>query len=290
MAAKPLVVLVGPTGSGKTSLALTLAEQLDGEIICADSRTIYKKMDIGTAKPTKSEQGDTPHHLLELVLPNEPFTVADFKREADKKIAEIRKRGHVPILVGGSGLYVDAVIYDYDFRNKPNETLRAELKKLSVLQLQDRLNELGLELPNNPQNPRHLMRVIENPGQDTPKNKTMIPNTFVFGLEISPKELRRRCEQRAQSMLEAGLVEEVKKLAREYGWGIQPMQAPAYRAFRGHIEGGLSIEEATSLFVTYDMQLAKKQRTWFRRNKSIQWLSDPRKYVDTITTQLNKSL
>jgi tRNA dimethylallyltransferase len=133
----PLIVIVGPTASGKTSLAVQLAKKYDGEIICADSRTIYKGMDIGTAKPTLAERAVVLHWGLDLVEPGELFSAADFKRYADQKIEEIRNRGHVPFLVGGSGLYVDAVVFDYAFGVKADPSKRQMLEDWTVEELQN---------------------------------------------------------------------------------------------------------------------------------------------------------
>ncbi|HEY5695257.1 MAG TPA: isopentenyl transferase family protein, partial [Candidatus Saccharimonadales bacterium] len=150
----PLIVLVGPTASGKTSVAIELAQQVDGEIICADSRTVYKSMDIGTAKPTAIEQALAPHWGIDLVEPGEYFTAADFKQYANAKIAEIRGRGHTPFLVGGTGLYIDAVVFDYQFGPPVNTTERARLEAMSVKELQGYCEENNVELPENKQNRR----------------------------------------------------------------------------------------------------------------------------------------
>ena len=131
MAAAPLVVVVGPTASGKSALAIELAEQFNGEIICADSRTVYKYMDIGTTKPSLEDRARVPHFGLDLVEPGERFTAADFQEYANEKITEIRQRGHIPFLVGGTGLYVDGVVFDYEFL-PADEALRAKLEKLTL--------------------------------------------------------------------------------------------------------------------------------------------------------------
>lgn len=254
--AKPLVVIVGPTASGKTALALDLARQFNGEIICADSRTVYKGMDIGTAKPTLAEQQAIPHHLLDVVSPSESFNVVEFQRRATDCIAEILQRDRLPILVGGSGMYIDAVIFNYDFAH-------ADAKR-------------------DPQNPRHL-------SPDVPRqNLQLRKETLVLGMDVEPDVLRKRSLQRTKAMVKDGLLDELNTLSKLYGWDDVPaMWSPAYRAFRGCIEGYKTLEEATADCVMYDSQLAKKQRTWFRRNNSIHWISDPSKAVDLVTTFLN---
>lgn len=253
----PLVVIVGQTASGKSDLALKLAEKYDGEIICADSRTVYKGMDIGTAKPTKQDQSRVPHHLLDVIDPEQPFTVSAFKDLADQAIDDILKRGKVPFLVGGSGLYIDAVIYNYNFA--------------------------GSDGPRDAQNPRHL-------SADAPKRPLELrANTLILGMNIEPEELKQRIGKRVDVMVEGGLVDEVKQLGERYGWDIPPMQAPAYKSFRSYVEGAQSLEQAKAQFAVYDSQLARKQRTWFKRNKSIQWLDDPREADVLVAKFLNKT-
>jgi tRNA dimethylallyltransferase len=170
----PLIVIVGPTASGKTALAIELAQKYAGEIICADSRTLYKGMDIGTAKPTVEEQALVPHWGLDLVEPGEPFSAADFKRYALQKIDEIRARGHVPFLVGGTGLYVDGIVFDYQFGDTKNAKLRAKLEQKTIAELQVYCNENNIEMPENPQNKRYLIRAIEQVGINTTRQKTPI--------------------------------------------------------------------------------------------------------------------
>ncbi|MEI6480777.1 MAG: tRNA (adenosine(37)-N6)-dimethylallyltransferase MiaA [Candidatus Saccharibacteria bacterium] len=252
---KPLIVIVGPTASGKTSAAIEIAKKFDGEVICADSRTVYKGMDIGTAKPSISEQEGIRHHLLDIVRPDQQFTVAEFKTLADKAISDIRMRGKLPILVGGSGLYINSVIYDYDFASS--------------------------EGPRDEQNPRHL-------GGDVPRQtQSLTPNTVIFGIEVDKDVLEDRIKNRVISMVEAGLIEEAKMLGSTYGWDIAPMQASAYTSFREYIDGSVELSVAIENCARLDRRLAKKQRTWFKRNKSIQWVDNPSKIVDLTTTLLN---
>lgn len=285
----PLVVLVGETASGKTALAVKLAKQFNGEIICADSRTIYKGMDIGTAKPTIHERDGVPHHLLDVVDPDQPFTVADFKRLALAAIDDISSRGRVPFLVGGTGLYIDAVIYDFDFSNPPDPIARARLQKMSVPELQQEIAQKGYDLPKNSQNPRHLMRVIETEGGIAhAENQELRPNTLLIGLIIDRDELKTKLSKRVQKMVADGLVQETKALLQKYGPSIQPLQSTGYKAIRRYLSGELSLAQAEADFVRNDNQLAKRQRTWFKRNKSIHWLSKQEEIEDLITTFLNK--
>lgn len=251
----PLLVIVGPTASGKTALAIELATKFDGEIICADSRTVYKHLDIGTAKPTAGERATVPHHLLDVVEPDEPFTVADFKQRATKVVEDISGKGRLPIMVGGSGLYVDAVLFDYSFSPEVSE--------------------------RDPINARHV-----HP-ESTHTKQPIRGNTVVIGLDVPRDELKQRIAQRVDTMIADGFIEEVEELKGRYP-GFKALDAPGYKAFADYIDGSISLEEAKELFVRNDYQLARRQQTWFRRNKSIQWISDPRQAVDIVTTFLSK--
>jgi tRNA dimethylallyltransferase len=283
----PLVVIVGETGSGKSALGLYLAEKFGGEIIAADSRTVYIGMDIGTAKPTPQDLLDTTHHLVDVVEPAQEFTAADFKKLAGKAITDINSRHRLPIMVGGTGLYVDAVIYDFAFRGGANLELRKELQGLSVDQLQERLVAQGIPLPNNERNPRHLMRALETNGEPTEKNP-LRRDTLILGMAIERDALLERIEHRVGVMMAAGLTREVKHLAEKYGWDVPGLQSPGYKTFREYLEGRATLEEAREQLVREHMQLAKRQRTWFKRNKSIQWICKKEESVDLVTTFLNK--
>lgn len=283
----PLLVIVGETASGKSALAIELAKKFNGEIIAADSRTVYRGMDIGTAKPSKAEQANIPHHLLDIVSPAEKFSAADFKRLANKAIEDISNRGKLPILAGGTGLYIDAVIFDFQFRPAGSPALREELSKFSVEKLQERLKEQGIPLPENKQNPRHLIRTLETKGELT-KRKPLRKDTLVIGLKIDREMLKQRIRQRVDAMVAAGFVDEVRRLGEAYGWDSEALQTPGYKAFRGYITGELSLDQAKEQFITYDLQLAKHQRTWFKRNESIHWVEKQSEVVDLITTFLNK--
>ena len=283
---KPLIVIVGQTASGKTRLAIEVALRCNGEIICADSMTIYRNMNIGTAKPSTEEQERVKHHLLDIVDPNEKFTVHDFKVRAQKAIEEIIDRGKVPILVGGSGLYVDAVLYDYQFRPSAPSSIREKYEKYSVEELQVELIARGIPMPENSNNKRYLIRSAEV-GSQAPTEHKIRPNTYIFGINIDPTEQKIRSKRRLEEMLEEGLADEVRSLGELYGWDIAPMQAPSYKAFGGFIRNEYEIGEAQEKCLQYEAQIAKKQRTWFKRNKSIQWYSDPSKIVEISTTILN---
>lgn len=282
----PLIAIVGETASGKTALAIALAKRFDGEIVAADSRTVYKGLDIGTAKPTQQEQSGVKHHLIDVVSPDEPFTVADFKRLAQQAIADIHSRGKLPILVGGTGLYIDAVLYDFSFTSPPDPVQRQQLQSLTVQELQDLIKKQDIAMPVNSQNPRHLTRALER-GHEASTRRALRPNTLVIGLSIEREALRQKVVQRIDAMVQAGLINEVQDAWQKYG-NVAALHAPAYSAFAPYIRGEISIDQAKTAFAQSDMRLAKRQRTWFKRNKSIHWVSQQAEAVDLATTFLNK--
>lgn len=282
-----MIVIVGETASGKTALAIELAERFNGEIICADSRTVYKGMDIGTAKPTVEEQKRVRHYLIDVVEPDELFSVAEFKRLTLEAVKDITSRGKLPILVGGTGLYVDSVLFDFQFNDKPNPVERERLSKMAIAQLQEEINQKKLQLPENAKNPRHLMRVIETGGVSSVK-KPLRRNTLLLGLSVPRNILQQRITDRVEAMVASGLIEEVRGLSERYGWDIESMKAPGYKAFRGYLEKTISLDEAKALFIRGDTSLARRQRTWFKRNNSIHWLSNRDDAVSLVGQFLNK--
>ncbi len=270
-----LIAIVGPTASGKSDLAMQIAEQYRGEIICADSRTVYKGMDIGTAKPTKVDQARVPHHLLDVAEPNEPFSVAEFKKMAGAAIDQIQAGSNLPLLVGGSGLYIDSVLYNYQFPPEAAKKLRHKLDFTSTEDLVKMLEEWDPEAAAEVdlKNRRRVMRAIEVAGQ--PKSKAELrPNTLIIGLKVDRDELAKRIEQRVDQMIEAGFMEEVERIGHKYGWNSEAMTGIGYREFKEVILGNQTEELARDGFIRGDLYLAKKQMTWFKRNPDIKWVEN----------------
>jgi tRNA dimethylallyltransferase len=287
----PLLVIVGETGSGKSALAIELAQRFNGEIICADSWTVRREVNIGTAKPSPAEQAAAPHHLLNIVGPDQDFTAAVFKRLAEEKIADITARGKLPILAGGTGLYVDGILFDYGFLPAGDRQDREALNDLSVEQLLQKITDLGLALGDvDTRNKRRLIRLIESGGAQ-PTHQELRQNTLILGIQTDRETLLDRITKRTDSMLAAGLEQEVAGLAKKYGWQCEALKGVGYAQWQEYFQGTQNIDETRSKIIKATMDLAKRQRTWFKRNKSIRWLTTPDKSteaVDIATTFLNK--
>ena len=283
-----LIVIVGETASGKSKLALELARKFNGEIISADSWTVYRGFDIGTAKPSEAERVQIPHHLIDIVYPNDGFSAAEFKRLATLVIQEIVGRGKLPILVGGTGLYIDSVIYDYGFLPAGSAGERGRLDKLSIEELLTEIKSANIDTEGiDIRNKRRLVRLLETSGQRPTKSK-LRPHTLILGLSLPKETLESQITKRVENMLSAGLEQEVRQLAKSYGWAVEPMKGIGYREFRGYLEGQQTLEETKEQIVRSSLQLAKKQRTWFRRNKSIHWLQKPEQATGLVQKFLSK--
>lgn len=273
MAAQPLIAIVGETASGKSELALHIAQKYGGELICADSWTVYKGFDIGTAKPKAADQRLVPHHLLDVADPSKGFSAAVFKQLANEVITDVTARGKLPILVGGTGLYIDSVIFDYGFLPKGDETRRDLLNKLSLQELLQQASELSVSLEGiDVRNKRRVIRALETNGQ-RPASKALRANTLVLGKSIDRDNLQSKIEQRVDTMLAEGLEKEVTKLVKTYGWEVEPMKGIGYREWQDYFSGTQTLDVTRERIVRASLGLAKRQRTWFKRNQQIQWCS-----------------
>jgi len=284
----PLIVIAGPTASGKTSLAISIAKKYNGEIICADSRSIYRDMDIGTAKPSISEQDGVPHWGLDLVRPDEHYSVADFKSYTIEKIADIRKRGKMPMLVGGTGLYIDAVIFDYQFGDVADEKKRETLNNMTMDQLYEHCRNNNIPLPENVQNKRYVIRNIERNGINDSRRTEPISNTIIVGIATDRDVLRSRMMRRIEQLFDDGVVDEAKKLGEMYGWDGEALKGNIYPLVHLYLLGQMTLGETKAKLATTDWRLAKRQLTWFRRNSYIHWGSAD-ELRDYIVTQLAMS-
>lgn len=269
-----LLVIVGPTASGKSELALKVAKTYRGEIIAADSRTIYKGLDIGTAKPSIAEQAAVPHWGLDLVEPSQTYSAKRFKDYALGKIKDIQARDKLPILVGGTGLYVDAVVFEFGFRPSPALAERQTLDVLGLSELQHITKKLSYQMPANPKNRRHLIRNIERKGR-AGTQKPMASSTLLVGIIPSDETLKRRINDRANKMFDTGVVQETSWLAQRYGRQVASGTAGiVYGICLQLIEGKVDMEQAKDLFKRADWQYARRQKTWFKRNEHIKWFDD----------------
>ncbi len=283
----PLIVIVGPTASGKTSLAIDVAKRYNGEIICADSRSIYIGADIGTAKATKQEMSGVVHWGIDLVEPGQYYSAVDFKNYAMNKIDEIRSRNKLPILVGGTGLYVDAVIFDYKFGSAADMAKRQQLNNLSLEELYEYCKKNNITLPENYKNKRYVVRAIEREGQNISKSSLPIDNTIIIGIDIERNELRTKISKRSEQFFEHGVVEEAIFLSKKYGWDNEAMKSNVYKLVREYLSGNMTLSDIKIKNATMDWRLAKRQLTWLKRNKYINWM-DSSQIKDYLDIQLAK--
>ena len=285
----PLIVIVGQTASGKSELALQLAKRYNGEIICADSRTVYRGMDIGTAKPSQQDQKLVPHHLLDIAEPDQPITAADFKQRAQERMQDIASRGKTAFLVGGTGLYIDAVLFNFSFSSSVLPGIRQELNKKSVQELQTMLLKKGLALPENTKNPRHLIRQLETGGVSNQKT-ALRQNTLVLSTPfLDQPTLKERLTRRLNGMLKQGLEKEVQTLVARFGWDCPALQTIGYQEFKPYFAGEVTLGEVKTAVVQHSIQYARRQKTWFKRNRHLHLIYKKEDAVDLITSLLNKN-
>ena len=280
-----IIVILGPTASGKSKLAIKIAKKFNGEIISADSRQVYKGLDIGTEKITKKEMNGIRHYLIDVAKPKKIYTVVQYQRAAKKILKQIFQKGKIPIICGGSGLYIDALIYDYKLPAvAPQKSLRGRLEKKSTEELFKMLQGLDPEraVDIDPRNPRRLIRALEivlKTGRPVPKIEKQSPyQTLKIGLKKSVSQLRRSIRQRLKKTLKKGLVEETKKLHREgLSWKRLNALGLEYRLAADYLRGLISCEEMTEQMERKIRRYAKRQMTWFKKDKDIIWISNPQK-------------
>lgn len=281
-----LVVLIGPTAVGKTRLSIELAKKYNGEIISGDSMQIYKEMDIGTAKIKHHEMEGIPHHLIDIKEPDEGFSVAEFQELVREKISEITVRGKLPIIVGGTGLYIQSVIYDYQFSDAPSdEAIRKELEKRAALEGNEKLHfELQQVDPRSaekihPNNIRRVIRALEvyhftgktiSEYQDK-QDPELIYETVIIGLTMDREILYERINKRVDLMIDEGLLSEVEKFYNRGLNDCQSIQAIGYKELYEYFDTHMTLEEAIEQLKQNSRRYAKRQLTWFRNKMNVSW-------------------
>lgn len=289
---KPLIVLTGPTAAGKTRLSIELAKAVSGEIISADSMQVYRRMDIGSAKIKKEEMEGIAHHLIDILEPWEEFNVVIFKKLCMEAMDAIYQNGRIPILTGGTGFYIQAVLYDIDFTETKEDTAyREKLEKLSAENgagyLYERLKEADPKAAGaiHPNNVKRVIRALEFHRQtgglisehnEKERQKESAYASCYFVLNEERKLLYERIDQRVAEMLAAGLVEEVRALQKEgCTKKMVSMQGLGYKEILSYLEGEISLEEAVYRIKRDTRHFAKRQLTWFKREKDVIWMNKP---------------
>jgi tRNA dimethylallyltransferase len=281
-----ILAIVGPTASGKTTLGIALAKKLNGEIVSADSRQIYRGMDIGTAKPTAIEQCEIPHHLINICDPTRNYTVTDYETDAVAAIHEILSRGKLPIIVGGTGLYIKSVVENLDIpKVKANPALRAQIEEsIRIKGLESVFKELLERDPDaegivDPKNPRRVVRALEvaittgEPFTTQRQKRPPLFETLTIGLNPPLEILRERIITRIDQMMRDNFENEVRTLVKKYGAGAPALNAIGYRELVEYLVGNSSLENAIALIKTNTVRYAKRQLTWFRKDKTVQWMN-----------------
>ena len=286
---KPMIILTGPTAVGKTDLSIQLAKAMNGEIISADSMQVYRHMDIGSAKVTPEEMDGVPHHLIDVLEPEEEFNVVVFQKLAKEALTGIYERGHIPIIVGGTGFYIQALLYDIDFTENDGDTaIRRELEKLAQTQgagfLHQMLQEIDPESAAaiHQNNVKRVIRAIEFYRQTGKKislhneqeREKQSPYQFLYYvLDTDRKTLYERIDRRVDLMMEHGLVDEVKHLA-DMGCtrDMVSMQGLGYKEILDYLSGEIPLEEAVYILKRDTRHFAKRQITWFKRERDVRWL------------------
>jgi len=281
---KKLIVILGPTASGKSELAIKLAKKFKGEIVSADSRQVYKGMDIGTGKVTKKEREEILHYLIDIKNPNKIYTVGQYKKEAIKAINKIIKKGKSPFLVGGTGLYLKAVIENLEIpRVKPDWKLRKSLelkiKTRGLKSLYDELIKIDPEAAYivDSQNPRRIIRALEvaiktkKPFSQQRKKGESLFDVLEIGLSLSEEKLKEKIEKRVNKMMKTGLVKEVQNLIKIYDKNLPTFDAIGYREIINYLNKKISLAEAIKKIKKNTWHFAKRQMTWFKKDKRIIW-------------------
>lgn len=289
-----VIAIVGPTASGKTALSIELAKALNGEIINGDSMQIYREMTIGTAKVKPEEMRGVRHHLLDIKDPEEPFSVAEYQLLVRSKITEILNAGKLPIVVGGTGLYIQAVLFDYRFsESQVDENLRSklyqELAEFGPLHMHEKLNALDPESDIHPNNTRRVVRALEimiGSEEKVDRNRALLPmyNEVIIGIDLPRDLLYERINQRVDKMIEEGLVKEVEELHKRNIRDVQSIQAIGYKEIYAYLDCKLELGQASEMLKKNSRNYAKRQLTYFRNKLPVFWLDGRDEISDNIKT------
>lgn len=273
-----LLVIVGPTASGKSALAIRLAKKYNGEVISADSRQVYKGMDIGTGKVTKKEMSGIPHYMLDIVSPEKVYTVADYTKDATEAIKKVSEKNKLPIICGGTGFYIDSLVYGTKLPEVAvNKALRKKLEKLSpkklyaILVKKDPSRAKDIH-QNNKVRIIRALEIISVLGKVPAIKKTKNYDALIIGIKTEPKELKEKINKRISTRMKAGMVNEIKKLNKKgLGWNRMEALGLEYRYISRFVRGLISKEEMLTTLQKESWQYAKRQMTWFKANKEIPW-------------------
>lgn len=298
MTHNPLIVICGATATGKSGLALDIAQRLNSVIISADSRQVYREFDIGTAKPTPAEQQRVSHYLIDICNPTETLTVADYQQQAQELIAQFQEEGCIPLLVGGTGLYIKSVVRGMKIpRVAPQKELRSQLESLGQSQLYALLQQVDAAAaqkihPNDPVRTLRALEVYYVTGIPISQQQGENPPTYPIlqlGLECDASHIQKRIEQRTEKMLKDGLVTEVEMLCKNYGIDLPLLDTLGYREIKQYLAGEISLSEAKDLTVLHTRQFAKRQRTWFKAYPEIEWFdADKTDLLETVWKRVQK--
>lgn len=268
-----LLVIVGPTASGKTSLAIDIAKDYDGEIICADSRTIYKGMDIGTAKPSKQERKEVRHHILDIIEPGMVFSAADFKKACAEAVEDIRSRGKLPIIVGGSGMYIDAYLFDYQFRDRKSEIDVSEMTEDQILDLANKTYPEAMKDIDH-RNIQRVAQLLERGPVKKEDRNILKVECKIIGLSPEKPILKQNIAERTKQMLNNGFIHEVEALRDKYGKDCPSLQTIGYKQVGDSLDSKIEDNDVENTINKATQELAKRQITWFKRNSAIHWATN----------------
>lgn len=282
------LVIAGQTATGKTNLAIEIAKQFNGEIICADSRTIYKGLNVGTAKPTLAEMSGVKHHMIDIIKPDETFNVVNFKTACLKTIENILKKGKLPIIVGGSGLYLDSVLFDYSFRSDKVIDI-AGMSVRERLELAQKMYSEALDKIDS-KNMRRVDQLLERGPSNSNDRSSLKLDCKIFGIALEKTILKKNIVNRTKSMLSNGFIDEVQSLRKVYGKDCPVLTSTGYKEVSEYLDGNLNKSELEDEIVASTLKLAKKQATWFKRNPYIEWYSSAGAAEKAIESYLKGSL